>query len=340
MSSTKLKEEFLKLLETDREFRYLVISHLGLIELIEGQRKILEELKILHENQEKLWENANKLWEEVKSLREGQEKLWMEVRLLREEQEKLWQEVKNLREGQNKLWEEVKSLREGQEKLWENQNKLWMEVRSLREGQEKLWMEVKSLREGQEKLWENQNKLWEEVKSLREGQAKLWENANRLWEEVKHLREGQNRLWENQNRLWKSQERMRDEFRSWTIQGFGELAKFAGVSFEEFVRSFLTKHLREMGLIPADGELKKTVIDGEEINIFFENPLIIGEVTSSVESIKELEKLLKRAELAREKYGREPVKYLIALTASASIADEIKERAKINNVELILGKIS
>ncbi|MEM3545562.1 MAG: hypothetical protein QXU47_06295 [Candidatus Bathyarchaeia archaeon] len=305
MSSTKLKEEFLKLLETDREFRYLVISHLGLIELIEGQRKILEELKILHENQEKLWENANKLWEEVKSLREGQEKLWMEVRLLREEQEKLWQEVKNLREGQNKLWEEVKSLRKGQEKLWENQNK-----------------------------------LWEEVKSLREGQAKLWENANRLWEEVKHLREGQNRLWENQNRLWKSQERMRDEFRSWTIQGFGELAKFAGVSFKEFVRSFLTKHLREMGLIPADGELKKIVIDGEEINIFFENPLIIGEVTSSVESIEELEKLLKRAELAREKYGREPMKYLIALTASASIADEIKVRAKINNVELILGKIS
>ncbi|MEM2848858.1 MAG: hypothetical protein QXI36_01110 [Candidatus Bathyarchaeia archaeon] len=305
MPSTKLKEEFLKLLETDREFRYLIMSHLGLIELIEGQKKTLEELKLIHENQEKLWENTNKLWKEVKSLRENQEKLWIEVKSLREGQEKLW-------ENQNRLWEEVKSLREGQEKLWENQNRLWEEV--------------KSLREGQEKLWENQNRLWEA--------------HNRLWVEVKYLREGQNRLWENQNKLWKSQERMRDEFRSWTIQGFGELAKFAGVSFEEFVRSFLTKHLREMGLIPADGELKKTVIDGEEINIFFENPLIIGEVTSSVESIKELEKLLKRAELAREKYGREPVKYLIALTASASIADEIKERAKINNVELILGKIS
>ncbi|MBS7613685.1 hypothetical protein KEJ48_05530 [Candidatus Bathyarchaeota archaeon] len=83
-----------------------------------------------------------------------------------------------------------------------------------------------------------------------------------------------------------------------------------------------------MGLIPADGELKNMAIDGEEINIFLENPLIVREVTSHAESLEELEKLLKKVELAKGKYGREPMKYLIVLTAPASIADEMRERAK------------
>jgi chromosome segregation ATPase len=155
----KLKEEFLKLLDRDLEFRYAVAGYLGLSE-------ILKRLDRLEEGQNKLWENQNRLWEEVKSLREGQNKLW-------ENQNKLW-------ENQNRLWEEIKALREGQNKLWENQNKLWEEI--------------KALREGQNRLWENQNKLLEELKSLREGQNKLWENQNKLWEEVRGLKVTQARL--------------------------------------------------------------------------------------------------------------------------------------------------
>jgi chromosome segregation ATPase len=155
----KLKEEFLKLLDRDLEFRYAVAGYLGLSE-------ILKRLDRLEEGQNKLWENQNRLWEEVKSLREGQNKLW-------ENQNKFW-------ENQNRLWEEIKALREGQNKLWENQNKLWEEI--------------KALREGQNRLWENQNKLWEELKSLREGQNKLWENQNKLWEEVRGLKVTQARL--------------------------------------------------------------------------------------------------------------------------------------------------
>jgi chromosome segregation ATPase len=127
----KLKEEFLKLLDRDLEFRYAVAGYLGLSE-------ILKRLDRLEEGQNKLWENQNRLWEEIKALREGQNKLW-------ENQNKLWEEIKALREGQNRLWEnqnklleELKSLREGQNKLWENQNKLWEEVRGLKVTQARL----------------------------------------------------------------------------------------------------------------------------------------------------------------------------------------------------------
>jgi chromosome segregation ATPase len=266
-----LREEFIELIEKDKEFRYVVAGYLGLSE-------ILKRLDRLEEAHNKLWENQNRLWEEVKALRGGQEKLW---------------------ENQNKLWEEVKALREGQNKLWENQNK----------------------------LWENQNKLWEEVKSLREGQNKLWENQNRLWEEVKALRI-------NYGRLDRTVESLRDSM----VHGFGELSRFAGLTFEEFTRRFLSQYLRSMNVIPKDAELKKAVIDGEEINMFFENPLIVGEVTSHAESLGEVDKLMRKAEAARSKYKREPLKYLVVLTAGREIAKEIRKKAEENMIELIIGK--
>jgi hypothetical protein len=116
--STDLRREFIKLLESDVEFRYTVAGYLGLSEILRSIEKLWEEVRALREGQNKLWENQNKLWEN---------------------QNRLWEEVRALRESQNKLWEEVRTLREETRKLWENQNKLWEEVRALREGQNKLW---------------------------------------------------------------------------------------------------------------------------------------------------------------------------------------------------------
>lgn len=204
--ASKLRKEFIKLLDEDKEFRYTVAGYLGLSETLKRMDAMEAEMR--------------KIWEELKSLREGQEKLW-------QGQENLWEEVRSLREGQNKLWEEVKSLREGQEKLWENS--------------EKLWAEVKSLREGQEKLWENVEKLWAEVKSLREGQEKLWEGQEKLWQEVKSLRIGQEKLWEGQERLWAEVHDMRV-----TLDRVAVTLDRLTISVEEEALSHVRHRLREM----------------------------------------------------------------------------------------------
>jgi uncharacterized protein YoxC len=151
-TSTDLRKEFIKLLETDVEFRYTVAGYLGLSEILRSIERLWEEVRELREEVRKLWENQNKLWEEVRALREGQNKLWENI---------------------NRLWEEVRSLREGQNKLWE-------EVRTLREEIRKLWEEVRTLRENQNKLWENVSKLWEEVRALREDQGRLWREVRDL----------------------------------------------------------------------------------------------------------------------------------------------------------------
>jgi uncharacterized coiled-coil DUF342 family protein len=150
--ATKLRKEFIKLLEKDPEFRQTVAGYLGLAETLKKLDQHLEELRSIRQEQQKTWQNI----------------------------EKLWQEVRELRQDQTKLWEEVRELRVNQTKLWENTEKLWEEVKGLRENQERLWQEVRELRVNQTKLWENTEKLWEEVKGLRENQENLWEEVREL----------------------------------------------------------------------------------------------------------------------------------------------------------------
>jgi len=190
-----LRDELLRLLKEDEEFRLAVVGLLGITDVQAALKRLMDVVAKLADNQATMLTTLNnvltalgglidamqKLLQEVKVLREDQAKLWQELKALREDQEKLWQEVKSLREDQVKLWQEVKSLREDQEKLWQEMGKLWQEVKALRENQEKLWQEVKSLREDQEKLWQ-------EVRSLREGQEALRKGQEALWREVRGIR--------------------------------------------------------------------------------------------------------------------------------------------------------
>ncbi|MEM2892747.1 MAG: hypothetical protein QW638_02625 [Candidatus Bathyarchaeia archaeon] len=204
---------------------------------------------------------------------------------------------------------EILKRMDGHEK---RQEKLWEEVKSLREGQEKLWEEVKSLREGQEKLWE-------EVKSLREGQEKLWE-------EVKSLRIEQ------------------DKMKKYMVSGFRDLRLALGVTFEQHSASFLELMLEEIGYSGAVVEKKYLVHEGEvvEINMFCEDPLLVGESTISIrtaeEAKKDVEKLIKRAEIVEKKYGRKPILIVLSVAKATPEASEILTRMAMEyGIKLILG---
>jgi uncharacterized coiled-coil DUF342 family protein len=95
--ATKLRKEFIKLLEKDPEVRQTVAGYLGLAETLKKLDQHLEELRSIRQEQQKTWQNIERLWQEVRELRQDQTKLWEEVRGLREDQERLWQEVRELR---------------------------------------------------------------------------------------------------------------------------------------------------------------------------------------------------------------------------------------------------
>ncbi|MEM2913401.1 MAG: hypothetical protein QXR06_03545 [Candidatus Bathyarchaeia archaeon] len=197
----------------------------------------------------------------------------------------------------------------------------------LEEGHEKIWGEIMSLREDQKKLWEGQNRLWEEIKSLREDQRRLWENQNRLWEEVKALRLEQERM------------------RKYMITGFRELSRALGVTFEDHAAAFLEVMLEEMGYEGARIGKKYFVHEGEvkEVNMFCEEPLVIGEATVSIRSIdeaeKEIEKIVERERIVEEKYGRKPLLTILSVARVTPEASEaLRTLAEKRGVKLVLGK--
>jgi DNA repair exonuclease SbcCD ATPase subunit len=182
-----------------------------------------------------------------------------------------------------------------------------------------------------------QTKIWEEIKGLREEQSKIWE-------EIKGLREDFNKMLGRIELLEKGHVDLRQSIeglRSELFVGFDSMRVFAGVSLEEFVKVWMSGYLRERGILPVGSSLDKAVVDGEEINLFSEEPLIVGEVTAYAGSVEEISKLLRKVEVAKKKYKKEPrYLFLRVLTAPSSVAKEMKRMARVKNIDLVIGKES
>ncbi|MEM3693109.1 MAG: hypothetical protein QXI39_03715 [Candidatus Bathyarchaeia archaeon] len=184
--------------------------------------------------------------------------------------------------------------------------------------------------------------LAEEQTRLAKEQMKLREDFNKMLDAIKQLQDGQARLERRVSSLEKSVsslEKSVSSLESAMVSGFGELRKLAGISFQEFIRKFLTVRLRKAGEIPEEAELVRGFVDGEEINIFLEEPLIVGEATSYAESEEEIKKLLRKAGIAKAKYSKEPRKLLVILASEREAAREMRRIAEEEGVELIIGKI-
>ena len=189
-----------------------------------------------------------------------------------------------------------------------------------------------------------QTKIWEEIKGLREEQSKIWEEIKGLREDFNKMREDFNKMLSRIELLEKGHVDLRQSvegLRSELFVGFDSMRVFAGVSLEEFVKVWMSGYLRERGILPVGSSLDKAVVDGEEINLFSEEPLIVGEVTAYAGSVEEISKLLRKVEVAKKKYKKEPrYLFLRVLTAPSNVAKEMKRMAKVKNIDLVIGKES
>ncbi|MEM0482559.1 MAG: hypothetical protein QXM16_06725 [Nitrososphaerota archaeon] len=162
---------------------------------------------------------------------------------------------------------------------------------------------------------------------------RLWEGQNKLWEEVKSLREGLNKLWESHMRLEK-----------YVRTGFEGLRKALHITFEDYSRSFTQLLLEELGYGWREVDRKILVSEGRpvEIDIFCEEPLVMGEATSILGSWEDAEKELagleERVRLVSTLYGKSPELMLFCVgRAAEEVVPRLRKVLDAKGVRLVLG---
>jgi len=206
--------------------------------------------------------------------------------------------------------------------------KIWERLAKIDEEIAKIWGEIARLREDMVKGFERHDqqfvKVWSEIEKLREDMVKSFERHEeqiaKLWSEIEKLREDMNRGFERVERRisalgarWgiESEEAFREGLR-------GILEKELGFKVERW------RAYDERGLVfgyPSEVEIDVAVVDEK---------VILIEVSSHVRA-SDVYTLKRKAELYKEKTGREPARLVVvtpyadekALNAAVKLGVEI-----------------
>ncbi|BEP16676.1 hypothetical protein PYJP_00280 [Pyrofollis japonicus] len=135
----EIKEKILRLLESDKEFRYTVMGLLGFSEL-------LERFSRLEERQQRLEERQQRLEEEFKKLVERFAELEKRFAQLEERYQKLEERFAQLEERFARLEERYQKLEERQQRLEERVTRVEERLARVEEGQQQLVKAVEGLK--------------------------------------------------------------------------------------------------------------------------------------------------------------------------------------------------
>ena len=113
-SRGRLREEFIRLLEEDREFRYAVMGLLGIREIIERMDRLEQQMA---ENTKAIRELQRQVAEHSKAIRELQKQVAEHSRAIRELQKQVAEHSKAIRGLQKQVMEHTMAIRSLQEQI-------------------------------------------------------------------------------------------------------------------------------------------------------------------------------------------------------------------------------
>ena len=128
------------------------------------------------------------------------------------------------------------------------------------------------------------------------------------------------------------------------VTSFG---RAVGRTLEDYSAAFIEIILRERGYPEEKIDVGRKILiyNGKtvEINIFNEDPLVVGEVTTYIETeeeaLKEVRKVLERVKVAEKIYGRKALlKVLSVANAPANVIETLREHTRKHGITLIYGK--
>jgi len=130
-----LKEEFLSLLDKDREFRYTVLGYLGLGEIIRRMDALQETQNKLMKTQTELIQTQNQILQRLEKVEETQNKLLQRLEKVEETQNKLIQ-------TQNQILQRLEKVEETQNKLIQTQNQILRRLERVERSLEKITLDI------------------------------------------------------------------------------------------------------------------------------------------------------------------------------------------------------
>jgi len=161
----------------------------------------------------------------------------------------------------------------------------------------------------------------------------LREDQHRLWEEVRELRRDFRRLEERIDGL---------------RRGTKSIADAVGTTLNYYTTAFVEDLLRGMGVPDEKINVRVNVAlfySGKfrEVDIFNRDPLVVGEVTTRIESFdranEEINKVVEDMNFVEAMFGE---KVFLAILAVEVVSEEltgyIEEEAKKRNIRLVYGR--
>jgi hypothetical protein len=161
----------------------------------------------------------------------------------------------------------------------------------------------------------------------------LREDQHRLWEEVRELRRDFRRLEEHIDGL---------------RRGTKSIADAIGTTLNYYTATFVEDLLRRMGVHDEKINVRVNVAlfySGKfrEVDIFNRDPLVVGEVTTRIESFdranEEINKVVEDVNFVEAMFGE---KVFLAILAVEVVSEEltgyIEEEAKKHNIRLVYGR--
>ena len=130
----------------------------------------------------------------------------------------------------------------------------------------------------------------------------------------------------------------------WLKSAFMEIKYTMGIRLENTIRRYLEHYLRDIGLLPEEKKLTSKFFEHEgeriEINIFCDEPLVLGEVTTFLHGLDEFNAIIEKFEIVERIIGKTAkLKIVFIGGVNEEIYEKVVEVANKHDVKIIVGEI-
>jgi len=256
-------------------------------------------------------------------------------------------DYKKIAENLDKLYSEEPELLF---KLYNQLRKYFVANEDFKQFLEQSRTQFDNLIQKMDQRFEEINQRFEEVNKRFEEINLRFEEVNQRFEEVNKRFEKNDERFDNlilqMNQRFEEIDKRFENLTFYIDRRFNELAAGYGGTFEGFNKTILRKILEERG-IPIKAfnvtpihfdDPERTVHEDNtdvEINIFNEDPPIIGEVTSSLVEIEKLKIFIRKIQFIEERFNKEFKHFFIALYIDDKIQKDAKNLFKQYAIEAI-----